>query len=83
MNAPVISPDVTAVAVVEIEPDLAGDWPALLTLAHVRMAALIRESCELRERLKWKPPLTDWPEYAEWAAAARDYHADRRRRERR
>jgi len=50
MNAPVTTPDTTAAAVVE--PDLAGDWPALLTLAHVRMAGLIQENRELRHEIE-------------------------------
>jgi hypothetical protein len=83
MNAPIASHDITAASVVEIEPDLAGDWPALLVLAHVRMAGLIRDNCELRARLGLLPPLlADWAEYDRWAAAAREYHADRKRRRR-
>jgi hypothetical protein len=50
MNAPVTTPDITGV--LEIKPDLSCDWPALLALAHVRMAALIRENHELKDEIE-------------------------------
>ena len=81
MSAPIISAHTTAAAVVEIEPDLAGDWSTLLVLAHVRMAALIRENHELRACVSRLAPLRpDWKENDRWAASARGYHADRKRR---
>ncbi len=81
MNAPVTTPDITGAAVLKIEPDLAGDWPALLTLAHVRMAAIVRENHELRACVsRLAPLLPDWKEYDGWAASAREYHANRKRR---
>jgi hypothetical protein len=52
MNAPITSSDITAASVVEIEPDLAGDWPALLVLAHIRMAGLIRENHDLKDEIE-------------------------------
>jgi hypothetical protein len=83
MNARILD-DATATATPilsgsEQEPESDhGEWPSLLTLAHVRMAGLIRDNCELRARLGLLSPLlADWPEYDAWAAAAREYHANR------
>ena len=49
MNAPVT---VDAASMVDVEIPASSEWPALLVLADVRMAALIRENHELQNDIE-------------------------------
>ena len=80
MNAPTLDGNAeTATPIFDDDIASVGDWRELLTLQDRRLARLTLECCELRARLcRLSPLLADWPEYAAWAAAAREYHANRK-----
>jgi hypothetical protein len=60
-------------------PTVEEYWAALLVETERRRVSLIRENHALRDRLsRLSPLLFEWPEYDGWAAAAREYHANRR-----
>jgi hypothetical protein len=80
MNAPAVN---TTPATPILDDDIAsvGDWRELVVLQDRRLARMTLECRELRARLSILTPLLDdWPEHDKWAAAAREYHANRQRR---
>jgi hypothetical protein len=80
MNAPAVN---TTRATPILDDDIAsvGDWREMLVLSDMRCARLVRENCELRAWLsRLAPLLPDWKEYDGWAAAAREYGANRKQR---
>jgi hypothetical protein len=77
MNAPIMPEQVPAAFLNQVEEY----WAGMVALSDRRLTAFIRENHELRERLsRLAPLLPDWAEYDRWAAAAREYHEQRRRR---
>jgi hypothetical protein len=80
MNAPTIMPEMVPAILLDRVEEY---WAALLAQSDLRCAHLIRENHEHRARLsRLSPLLLDWPEYDRWAASAREYHADHKRRRR-
>ena len=82
MTTPALIDSTTpATPILDDEIASVGDWRELLTLQDRRLARLALENCELRARLsRLAPLLAYWPEYDRWAAAAREYGANRKQR---